>query len=53
MKYFPKKLLGMKYLGLWFPGLRNVFVQNSVKTSDQPAPRLSRFYILNVRSLSQ
>ena len=40
MKYFPKKLLGMKYLGLWFPGLRNVFVQNSVKTSDQPDPAL-------------
>ena len=45
MKYFLKKLGAMKYLGLWSPGLRNIFWKNG-----KPSGPLS--YILNVRSLT-
>ena len=45
MEYFLKKLLAVKYLGLWSPGLR-IFFEKFVKPSGPTS------YILNTRSLT-
>ena len=45
-KYFLKKLLGLKHLGLWFPGLRKFFWK--IYETLRPLS-----YILNVRSLKE